>query len=265
MVSKYLLLLIMENKTRSNKRNTSSASEADCNLTIGTRMAGEERRLQILLEAVKLFSKRGFRGTTTKEIAQATGVSEAMVFRHFATKDELYAAILDYKACIGGVQHPEEILKEITALKDDRVVFKTLALKALDFHKNDPDFQRLLLYAALEGHELARMFWERMVLHIYEVLGNYIRQRQIEGAFRDINPKVVVRAFTGMMIQHSLTNNLWDKSQRLLKISNEDAADAFADILLKGIVIKDEPNAENGAGIRRSARKNKLPEKKSRK
>ena len=68
----------------------------------GARMAGEERRLQILAVAVSLFSNRGFRGTTTKEIAQAAGVSEAMVFRHFATKEELYAAILDHKACRGG-------------------------------------------------------------------------------------------------------------------------------------------------------------------
>ena len=64
------------------------------------RMAGEERRHQILAVAVSLFSERGFRGTTTKEIAHAAGVSEAMVFRHFATKEELYAAILDHKAVL---------------------------------------------------------------------------------------------------------------------------------------------------------------------
>src|SRR5213080_2118089 len=63
-------------------------------------MAGDERRLQILKVAMRLFSQRGFRGTTTKEIAQAAGVSEAMVFRHFATKKELYSAILDHKACL---------------------------------------------------------------------------------------------------------------------------------------------------------------------
>ena len=50
-------------------------------------MTGEDRRLQILREAMRLFSQRGFGGTTTKEIAVASGVSEAMVFRHFATKE----------------------------------------------------------------------------------------------------------------------------------------------------------------------------------
>src|SRR5437660_1465643 len=45
-------------------------------------MAGGERRLQILRVAMRLFSQHGFRGTTTKEIAAAAGVSEAMVLHH---------------------------------------------------------------------------------------------------------------------------------------------------------------------------------------
>ena len=69
-------------------------------------MSGDERRSQILHVAIKLFSQNGFRGTTTKEIARAAGVSEAMVFRHFATKEELYHAILDYKACEGEAAGP---------------------------------------------------------------------------------------------------------------------------------------------------------------
>src|SRR3954453_970873 len=67
----------------------------------GVRMAADERRLQIARVAMRLFSERGFRGTTTKEIAQAAGVSEAIIFRHFATKEELYTAIIDYKGCAG--------------------------------------------------------------------------------------------------------------------------------------------------------------------
>ncbi|HYW70404.1 MAG TPA: helix-turn-helix domain-containing protein, partial [Pyrinomonadaceae bacterium] len=70
------------------------------NAANGARMTGEDRRLQILRVAMRLFSQRGFRGTTTKEIALTAGVSEAMVFRHFATKEELYSAILDHKACV---------------------------------------------------------------------------------------------------------------------------------------------------------------------
>ena len=204
----------------------------------GSRMSAEERRLQILRVAVSLFSQRGFGGTTTKEIAQAAGVSEAMVFRHYANKQELYSAILDHKACSGDAMNPEAMVAEALQEKDDRGVFERLALGALEHHECDPEFQRLLLHSALEGHELAQMFFEKFVRRVYELLGNYIAERQRDGAMVAMDPAIVVRAFVGMVIHHSLNNNLWDPHRHLLKISNQDAAKHFTDILLNGISSK---------------------------
>ena len=62
------------------------------------RLKAEERRSQLLGIAKKLFSECGFENTTTKAIAAAAGVTEAIIFRHFASKEELYASILDRKA-----------------------------------------------------------------------------------------------------------------------------------------------------------------------
>ena len=203
-------------------------------------MTAEDRKLQILRIAVGLFSQKGFGGTTTKEIAQAAGVSEAMVFRHFATKQELYSAILDHKACSGDSMNPEQMVAEALKQKDDRAVFEQLALGALNHHECDPEFQRLLLHSALEGHELAEMFFEKFVRRVYELLGDYLAERQRDGAIVRIDPAIVVRSFIGMIIHHSLNNNLWDPKRRLLRISNEDAAKHFTDILLNGISLKAE-------------------------
>jgi AcrR family transcriptional regulator len=219
------------------------------------RMAGEERRLQIVRVAVSLFSNKGFQGTTTKEIAHAAGVSEAMVFRHFATKEELYAAILDHKACAGsGSFDPTEIAADAIARKDDRGVFESLALEALNHHDVDTDFQRLLLYSALEKHKLAEMFFDGFVRKVYEFLGTYLRQRQSEGALIEIDPAVVVRCFIGMVMHHSLSNNLWDPKHRLLNISNEQAAKNFTDILLNGI--STNSGKRNGKRTRQDGSKN---------
>lgn len=203
--------------------------------------------MQILRLAVTLFSQRGFSGTTTREIAQAAGISEAMVFRHFATKEELYSAILDYKACSDSTVDPCAVVADAVQRKDDRAVFEQLAFNALQRHEWDTEFHRLLLHAALEGHELAAMFWERNVRPLYESLGAYIRQRQRDGAMIDIDPAIVVRAFVGMVIHHSLSNNLWDRKRSLLDITNEDAARHFAEILLRGILNnRTEPAKRNG-------------------
>lgn len=200
-----------------------------------SRMAGDERRRQILQVAMRLFSERGFRGTTTKEIANAAGVSEAIIFRHYANKDELYSAILDHKACDRRFQNPFEELAEKVAAKDDFGVFYTMALNAIEHHAEDRDFLRLMLHSALEEHDLARTFVESFITEIYDFLGAYISQRQKDGVFREVNPRIAVRSFIGMFVHHSLNNILWDKEQKLLKVSNEEAAREFATILLNGI------------------------------
>jgi AcrR family transcriptional regulator len=206
-------------------------------------MLGKERRLQILLVAMRLFSQRGFVGTTTKEIALAAGVSEAMVFRHFATKEELYSAILDHKACLHDTMDPVQVVAEAMVRKDDRAVFEGLALDALNQHDCDPEFHRLLLHSALEEHELAHMFWEKFVTRVYRILGAYIRERQRDGAIIQVEPLVIVRAFVGMVIHHSLNNNLWDRKRSLLNISNKTAAREFANILLHGVARAGDPSA----------------------
>lgn len=200
------------------------------------RMSGDERRSQILSIAIQMFSKRGFSGTTTKEIARLAGVSEAMVFRHFATKSELYNAILDYKACQNAAPSPHELVGEAMAENDDEKVFYILMLNGLRKHERDPEFMRLLFHSALEGHELAEIFIERSIVPMYEFLSAYLTRRQKEGAIRsEINPRIIVRAFVGMMIHHALNGSLWDKQRRLLNVSNEEATKGFVDILLHGI------------------------------
>ena len=202
-------------------------------------MKGDERREQILQTAVNLFSQRGFKGTTTKEIALASGVSEAMVFRHFASKDELYGAILHSKGCKDGVQRfpweENEKLRQAILDKDDFAVFYNIGFDALNKHQDDVVFMRLLFYSALEEHELADRFFNEFISRIYEFIGGYIKGRQDDGAFRQMNPRIVVRSFLGMLIHHSLNNILWDKKRVILDISNDEAAKNFAEILLRGI------------------------------
>jgi len=220
---------------------TDAAEASTTNANSGGRMAGEDRRKQILQVAMRLFSQHGFRGTTTKEIAQAAGVSEAMVFRHFANKEELYSAIIDHKACSDNFQLPCDTVAAALALKDDRAVFTGLALAMMRHHEHDTEFLRLLTHSALEGHELAHMFWDRNVRGMYDFLGSYIRDRQREGAMREVDPAIVVRGFLGMVIHHSLNNLLWDKRRRLLDITNERAAAEFTELLLRGIAIHPDP------------------------
>ncbi|MBX3244130.1 MAG: TetR/AcrR family transcriptional regulator [Acidobacteria bacterium] len=204
-----------------------------------SRMTGDERREQILRTAIELFSRNGFSGTTTKKIAKEAGVSEAMVFRHFVSKDELYKAILHSKVCEDGEnQLPWEDnsgLVEAMERNDDFQVFYLFAKRSLEKQQADIEFIRLLFYSGLEQNELTEQFVYEFMSKLYAFFGDYIDKRKKMGAMREVNPRIVVRALMGMLIHHSLNNILWDKKRQLLDISNHEAAENFANLLLKGI------------------------------
>lgn len=58
------------------------------------KMSSADRRAAIINAARKVFVEKGFDGTTTRQLAQAAGVSEALLFKHFPTKEAIYSAIL---------------------------------------------------------------------------------------------------------------------------------------------------------------------------
>jgi len=197
------------------------------------RMSAEDRRNQIIKIAAELFSQKGFRGTTTKEIADGAGVSEAIIFRHFATKDDLYAAILDFK-----IRQADERLKaqltEAARRKDDKAFFGSLAFEMLEFHCKDETFMRLLLFNGLEGHDLSAIFFHSAARDFKDRLHRYIKQRITDGAFRQLDPAVAARAFVGMVLHQVQVRTIFKDSEDI-KLSNKQFADRFVEIFLNGI------------------------------
>ncbi|MFN0121557.1 MAG: TetR/AcrR family transcriptional regulator [Blastocatellia bacterium] len=213
-----------------------SPGNADKNSRPATRMSGEDRRAQIIDVASTLFSRRGFRGTTTREIAVAAGVNEAIIFRHFATKSELYAAIIDRKAELSEMRALQQVMSEAMAARDDRRVFESLAFFLLEFHQNDETAMRLLMYSALEGHELAQMIFRNHISRMHRMLADYVESRIADGAFRRVDGMTVSRAFMGMIINHATLNRFFrEQAEALLDIGNQETASRFTDLILASL------------------------------
>src|ERR1043165_5676568 len=58
------------------------------------RLSGKKRREEIIDAARQVFAEHGFHGTTTRELAGAACVSEALLFKHFRSKSAIYKAML---------------------------------------------------------------------------------------------------------------------------------------------------------------------------
>jgi AcrR family transcriptional regulator len=61
-----------------------------------TVLTGEERKRSIIKAARPLFAEKGFHGTSIREIAKAANISEALIYKHFPSKEALYDELLDY-------------------------------------------------------------------------------------------------------------------------------------------------------------------------
>lgn len=128
------------------------------------RLDSDERRKAIVRTAVPLFARKGFAGTTTRELAEAAGISEALLFRHFPSKRLLYREIL-LLGCEG-----DPALEQLATLEPSTatlvrmvrfMVRRFLLGGEAERAELDPRL-RLLLHSFLEDGDYARELFEAM-------------------------------------------------------------------------------------------------------
>jgi TetR/AcrR family transcriptional regulator len=197
------------------------------------RLTHDARSTHIIETAIGLFARKGFQGTKTKEIADAAGINEALIFRDFHTKEGLYCAILEYAS--GRIKADRWIGRatQFAEQRDDRALFSTLAFQFIHGFGAERNLYRLMLYSALEHHELACKFRQRHTEPVERFIEEYMRRRQEEGAFRGGDPHAFARHFLNMCHHHVLR-------QVLFCDPGEPAADAataqsLTEIFLDGV------------------------------
>ncbi len=195
------------------------------------RLPADERRVQVLREASRLFGSHGFNGTTTRDIAAAVGITEAALYRYYPSKEAMYAAILDERAASSDLL---ESVEPLARAGDDRAVFTGIALTLLRSVEADPSILRLILYSALEGHELSLPFQEKRILRLREFLTTYIERRARDGAFRAIDPFLTARAFMSMLVGQLIGRHVFGQREPSAQ-SPEQVAETFVSIFLDGM------------------------------
>jgi len=196
-------------------------------------MSAAERQHQLLEVALNAFSRRGFKGTTTKEIAAAAGIAEAIIFQHFPSKEALYSAVLELHL---ETRDEQEWIKEVNNYmkrNDDEGVFRTFVQRILKSYRRDPMIHRVILFAALEGHEQGLARLHKQFTPVFERFMEYIERRQREGALADCNPDAIMIGLGGMAQQYGLITQIFRAPAS--NVSDEEMAQLFTRILLHGV------------------------------
>src|SRR5262245_49073534 len=190
------------------------------------------RKQDILWAAEKVFSEKGFKGATTRELAARAGVHEAVLFRHFKNKRELYRATIDLK--VGRNRNSAlEQMDHAAKRRDDYAFFESLAIGMLTRFEEDPSIPRLILYAALDGHEPPKITAERQ-LRVEKPTLDYVSMRIREGAFRKMDPQHAVFAFGAMLFGYIVRQQIIGMAS-YRKHARKKIARDFVRIFLEGM------------------------------
>jgi AcrR family transcriptional regulator len=128
------------------------------------RMTSDLRRQLILGAAKRCFARNGFAGTTTKSVAQAAAISEALLFKHFPSKAALYAEILAEEC------EADPDLVHLLGQEPSTAALVELTRNMVRYFleiANGPDEQeaqrlRLMVTSHLEDGEFARLLYEKI-------------------------------------------------------------------------------------------------------
>lgn len=210
--------------------------------TANRRSSGSSRE-RILAAARELFAARGFKGTTTAAIARRARLNEALIFRHFPAKRDLFTAILQEKL------DDERLARIIDAVECRSIpvedAFRLVAERFAEAF--DPVFLRLYYHSALEDHALADAFYDQFVSRFVALVEQLIVRGITECRFRNVDASVAARAFTGMLRSYFLTNELFPR--HALEGDPKAISLSFCDLFLNGVIRRHSARV-NGKGKR---------------
>ncbi len=187
-----------------------------------------EKQVQILSVAEKLFSEQGFNGTSVRDIAGAANVNVAMISYYFGSKEKLLEAIFDYRISSTAIQM-EHLLAQTDI--DSFQKIESLVDHYIDKLQNNTCFFKLVQSEQLNGNftkELSEVVFQSKKKN-YDLFSALIAEGQKKGVFKkNIDVSLLVSTLVGASNQiymghgyykriHGLDEMSDDKFQQLLK------------------------------------------------
>lgn len=208
------------------------------------RMAGEERRVKILQAAKPLFAMNGYRGTSVREIAKAAEVSEALLYKHFPSKEAIYNEILSYGSGIAArlvrrldrLEPGAEKLITIVYLLFEHVLFDVPG------HSDEQEtHERFLFHSFLEDGLYARAHFKSIESAIWDVIEESYQVAQRNAQVVDMPVPLVHRAWFAHHLAMALNLcHLPEKPAFEYEGSKEELTQHAILFALRGIGLSDE-------------------------
>jgi AcrR family transcriptional regulator len=214
---------------------------------VAVRMRRDKRRQQILKAARKEFTKLGYRGTTSRRLAQAVGITEVMLFRYFPTKENLYSEVIEKYS---GVAKTQEIAEKACQMKLEQGL-QYLATEILSILRKQMPLIKMVLMEGKKNGKQARIAFRKEPQKCVAALERFFRVQRRRKAVRKVNIALTARAFLSMIFTFILLQEIF-RVQEVKRRHSKAVVKAFVDIFIHGIVCEQKAGRRKR---RRTARK----------
>ncbi|NJM73709.1 MAG: TetR/AcrR family transcriptional regulator [Scytonema sp. RU_4_4] len=192
-----------------------------------------QTRSRILEAAKRLFASQGFDGTTTRDLAQAAGVAEGTLFRHFPNKK----AILIEVATQGWVEILTDLLTELSEMGSYKAVAQVMRRRMWNMHKN-ADLMRVCFMEAQFHPDLRDRVQSEVIAKMTDVAEAFFQTAMDKKIYRRMDAKLVAKVFLGMFAIAGFSNNtLMEPNASPQQM--QEMAEGLADIFLNGVLAKE--------------------------
>jgi AcrR family transcriptional regulator len=184
---------------------------------------------RILKEGLKLFSKKGYLGATTKEIAQAAGIAEVTLFRYFPSKEKLFGEVINTYSFLPALKGLLPELEKLPYEEGLRVIAKNF-LDTLALRKN---LIRIMHSEVSQYPNKIHKIYHALIDEVRKTLASYFVEMQKRGTVRKFDPELSARAFLGMFLSYFNTENfLMRKKQK--RSSTDTVIREFVSLFARG-------------------------------
>ena len=191
----------------------------------------EETKQRIIQAAAQAFGKMGYDGATTRAIAEAAGVNEVTLFRHFGNKKNLYVAMIDQYSALPDLRAALEEQMTGNYHQDLLILGNHYFTMMLKRRKNI-----LMSMCAAERLPEIREAIAQPPTQQQQMLSDYLRQQTARGTVRDLpNPELVAKVFFGMLFEFAISQPLLAGTP-LEHIPPEEVVAQVVDVFVRGTI-----------------------------
>jgi len=165
---------------------------------------------RIIEAAVQLFSRQGFKGTSTREIAEVAKVNEATLFRHFAKKTDLFWAAADSR--LRGVKLNRELQQGLASDADPQMVIPMIVAFMTQAVFQQSELLKLIYVASFELAGGKRVLGEHLG-PIFDAINAYFRRCASKGTIEDLDPVLATLGVAGAVGAHCTLQRWFTQDQ----------------------------------------------------